>query len=424
MLVKLIKGAIVSALTSTFYPGVTHRELFSKIRTLAKSGRALFLHGAPGIGKSEGLIAAGADPGIKQIAWSKWGAGKGIFVSEDLVKAAWEAMGLPFEPELPNLEVIQLTIPQMESEDFTGAPFHKWLDKDGNERATVWAPSEFLRHPYPVIMFLDEVSSADVRVQKVLLQIVQERKVFNVSLADGTIVVMAGNRAEDRAAVKTVPFPLGNRASHWTMQVDHESWEDWAKTRKDIPACFMGWVHNKKEEALLNFDPENESLAQLTPRSFYAAANDYFYGMEDGLEWDEIRDLIHSEIGTVDGLALCAYLQLRNELPSWDEIVRQGAKAKLPGRGHVDRVYYVVSIMLDHFRRMKEYSKDVDPVLAYVGALAKDAPDAVDALAWMFNELLAVHPADTNLGKTLLNKACEIDGLAEKVGGFFEKVRT
>lgn len=407
----------------SLYPSITHSRIAGHLVNAAKSKRAIFLHGAPGIGKSQGVIATGKLDVLKDVAWGQWAADKG-YSPEQLREESWKAMGLKPGQGLPDLEVTQLTIPQMESEDFTGAPFHKSLNQEGTERSTVWAPSDFLRKPYPVILFLDEVSSADVRVQKVLLQIVQERRVFNVALAEGSIVILAGNRAEDRASVKTVPFPLGNRCRHYTMEVDAASWLDWARTQEDIPGVFSGWVKDRGERGLIDFKSDDDSLAQLTPRSFTDAAYAFKFGMEDGMEWSEIRDIIYATVGSANATALCAYLELKDELPSMEDIIKNGRNCKMPKRGQIDRAYFVSSMIMDQLLRMKEYQeKPVKNLFDYMDGLVDAAPDATDAVAWALGEVITHRKGDSHIGHLMIREAASFKNIRERVAGFYKSVQ-
>lgn len=64
----------------------------------------------------------------------------------------------------------------------------------------------------PVLLFLDEITSALPAVQAALFQVFLDRKAGGQALPQGTYVVAAGNLASDRSVVEELARPLLNRA--------------------------------------------------------------------------------------------------------------------------------------------------------------------------------------------------------------------
>lgn len=390
-------------MTAEPYPVLTPDRLPSVLALAAASRRALFLHGAAGVGKSAVILATGREAALKTVAWGQWR----------------QATGKPLGEAMPDLEVIHLTIPQMEAEDFTGVPWHRRVSAEGatEDRATSWAPVDFLRRPSPVVLFLDEVNAAELRVQKVLLQIVQERKVFNVSLAPGTVVVLAGNRAQDRAALKTVPFPLGNRCAHYSFEPTAEAWLAWAE-REGLPEGIRAYVAQHREAGLFAYDPDDPSLAQLTPRSLEAAARAVMAVSDLGLPDREAEDAVLANLGQAQGLRLLAFLRLRNEIPTWEEILQDPAGARLPPQGLVDRVYAVAALLLEGLARPGLGEEPLAAALGYADRLAAERPEAVDALVWLAAELLRRQPVATAEGARVVNAFASLPVLGPRAAAF------
>lgn len=385
------------------YPLLTPDRLPAVLALAASSRRALFLHGAAGVGKSAVILASGSAPALKAVAWGQW----------------HQAKGTPLPNQFPDLEVIHLTIPQMEAEDFTGVPWHRRVSAEGapEDRATSWAPVDFLRHPEPVVLFLDEVNAAELRVQKVLLQIVQERKVFNVALAPGTVVVLAGNRAQDRAALKTVPFPLGNRCAHYAFEPTAAAWLAWAH-QEGLPEGIVAYVAQHREAGLFAYDPDDPSLAQLTPRSLEAAARAMMAVAALGLSDRESEDAVLANLGQAQGLRLLAFLRLRDELPTWDDIRRDPLGAKLPPKGLVDRIYAVAAMLLEGLGQPDLGEEALAAGLGYTDRLASERPEAMDALVWLASELLRRRSPSTPAGARLLNGLAALPTLGPKASSF------
>ncbi len=391
-------------MSDVFYPLIKPEQLPLHLAAAAMADRSLFLHGGAGIGKSTLIALAARDPKVKRIAWSKWSI----------------ATGNPIPEPLPDLEVVHLTIPQHEAEDFTGVPRH--MRQGEGDWVTAWTPVEVFRRPHPVVLFLDEVSAAETRVQKVLLQLVQEHRIANVFLTPGTVVVLAGNRVEDRAHLKSVPFPLGNRCAHYLMEPSAEAWIAWSR-KEDLPGVFIAWVAQQREAALFAYNPEDPSLAQLTPRSLEGAARGYAAGMEMGMGPEDLEDVVLANLGQAQGTKLNAYLRLRHELPTWSEIVSNPAGAKLPARGAIDRNYYICGMVMEHLCCEDVPEVEIGAAMAYMGRFAQEATEGIDALAWMLLEVMKTAPPASPRGKAILGSVGSHPTLAQKVMPFVKTFR-
>lgn len=429
-------------MSSVSYPFLKPERLVHQIVANAVAGRAVFIHGNAGIGKSQQIYRICSDSLLKAVAWGKWleaqgldrkdtraawvawaafnrigngkddetpklqvDAGAGPVESEDpaetekkrlaalAAEAAWidEVAALHGKGilEFPDLAMVHLTIPQHEPEDFLGVPRHKRVAGSGtdDDMVTAWAPVEAFRSPLPFVLFLDEVSAAETRTQKVLLQLVQERKIANVKLAEGTIVLLAGNLAEDRAALKSVPFPLGNRCAHYQMRVSSKSWIKWAEP-EGISAIFRAYVEERKESALHGYKAEDPSLAQLTPRSLAGAAQAWQAGVELGFEAEELEDLVCANIGNGSGRDLLSYLRLSEKLPKWNELSTSPDAAGLPQKGDLSMTYYAMGMILDNVRDLSLDKKAGENAFKWVQRVVIANPFTVDAVAWMLSEIV------------------------------------
>src|SRR6185436_16722342 len=91
--------------------------------------------------------------------------------------------------------------------------------------------------PEPFCLFLDELPACAPDVQKAFYSLLLERRLGEHKLPAGTWVVAAGNRAEDRALVRTISSALVNRVIILQIRVDVAEWVNWARrsgVRKEI----------------------------------------------------------------------------------------------------------------------------------------------------------------------------------------------
>jgi len=122
------------------------------------------------------------------------------------------------------LECRSLLGTQIAPEDVSGVP------RIVGERSVFCPPRVLLpENPEPFCLFLDELPAAPPDIQKAFYSLLLERRVGEFPLPEGSWVVAAGNRAEDRALVRSMSSALVNRVLIAHVQVDRKEWLVWAK---------------------------------------------------------------------------------------------------------------------------------------------------------------------------------------------------
>jgi hypothetical protein len=138
----------------------------------------------------------------------------GVGKSDAVRQAAAEA-GLPCRSLLGT---------QIAPEDVSGIP------RIVGERSVFCPPRVLLpERPEPFCLFLDELPACAPDVQKAFYSLLLERRLGEHLLPEGSWVVAAGNRAEDRALVRTISSALVNRVFILNVRVDVKQWLAWAK---------------------------------------------------------------------------------------------------------------------------------------------------------------------------------------------------
>jgi len=144
--------------------------------------RPVFVWGAPGIGKSA------------------------------LVQRFADAVGIP---------CVSLLGSQLAPEDLVGVP----QIVDGKSR---FCPPTTIARDEPYCLFLDELNACSHEVQKAFYSLIHERRIAEYVLPRGSVVIGAGNRAQDNAIVKPMSSALVNRMIHVHLKVSHRDWLAWA----------------------------------------------------------------------------------------------------------------------------------------------------------------------------------------------------
>ena len=137
----------------------------------------------------------------------------GVGKSDTVAQAAREA-GMPCRSLLGT---------QIAPEDVSGVP------QIVGERSVFCPPRVLLpESDEPFCLFLDELPACTPDVQKAFYSLLLERRIGEHRLPKGSWVVAAGNRAEDRALVRTISSALVNRVIVLNVRVDVGEWTRWA----------------------------------------------------------------------------------------------------------------------------------------------------------------------------------------------------
>jgi hypothetical protein len=117
----------------------------------------------------------------------------------------------------------------------------------------------------PFCLFLDELPACTPDVQKAFYSLLLERRIGEHRLPRGSWVVAAGNRAEDRALVRTISSALVNRVLVLNVRVDVGEWTRWATGHGVRPEIihFIG-----ESPDALNRPVPLEPVPFSTPRSW------------------------------------------------------------------------------------------------------------------------------------------------------------
>ena len=144
--------------------------------------RPVFIWGAPGIGKSS------------------------------IVEQFASEFGLP---------CVSLLGSQLAPEDIIGVP-------QIIAGKSVFCPPRSIAREEPYCLFLDELNACSQEVQKAFYSLIHERRIGEYRLPAGSIVIGAGNRAQDSAIVKPMSSALINRMFHVELSASPRAWLQWA----------------------------------------------------------------------------------------------------------------------------------------------------------------------------------------------------
>jgi len=186
--------------------------------------RPVFIWGAPGIGKSS------------------------------LVRQFADRLGL---------DCVSLLGSQLAPEDLIGVP----QIVDGKSR---FCPPQMIARERAYCLFLDELNACTHEVQKSFYSLIHERRVGDYVLPEGSIVLGAGNRAQDSAIVRPMSSALMNRMVHVHLRVSHRDWLAWAEAN-GIHPWVTEYIGNRPDH-LWSPPPKTEEPFS-SPRSWHMVSD-------------------------------------------------------------------------------------------------------------------------------------------------------
>ncbi len=157
------------------------------------------------------------------------------------------------------LDCVSLLGSQLAPEDLIGVP----RIEDGK---SVFCPPRIIARDTPYLLFVDELNACSFEVQKAFYSLINDRRLGEYQLPAGSIVVGAGNRAQDQAIVKPMSSALMNRMLHVELKASHRDWLAWAYGQ-GVHEWVIGYVETRPDH--LNAAPPKTEETFTTPRSWH-----------------------------------------------------------------------------------------------------------------------------------------------------------
>ncbi len=178
------------------------------------------------------------------------------------------------------LDCVSLLGSQLAPEDLVGVP----QILDGKSR---FCPPELIARETPYVLFLDELNASAPEVQKAFYSLIHERRLANYHLPEGSMVIGAGNRAQDRAITRPMASALMNRMLHIELRASVTDWVAWAEG-VDLHHYVVDYIRARPDH-LTDMPPETEAPFS-TPRAWHMLS-DALRGFGDQLTVEDVTVL-------------------------------------------------------------------------------------------------------------------------------------
>lgn len=202
--------------------------------------------------------------------WGKPGIGKSQIVHHFVTKH--------------DMHLVDLRLTTLESVDLRGLP-----RVDNELKQTIWMRPEFFPvEDKPTVIFLDELTAAEPRIQASSYQLILDRRIGSHVLPPSAWVVGAGNGLDDGSISYGMGDALADRFMHVNVVANAQDWITWSLDNNIHPAVTT-FIRMKPECLDSSQGVDNtEQLVRPSPRS-----------------WERVSHVLHKTSGkTAKSLAV------------------------------------------------------------------------------------------------------------------------
>lgn len=270
------------------------------------------LHGAPGMGKSQICLEVGR------------------------------------RLDIPKDRTLVVNVTHHDVVDFTGVP-------SVTNGYTIFNPTEmfaqFKQGTGKGLIVFEEVAQSSHQHQTWLAGFIEERGNHMFKLDDDVIIMMTGNRPQDRAGAKPLLAHLADRATHFDAETSLDGWCSWAMEQGNVDPMGIAFIR-LRPQLLNDFDPSRRS--NPTERSW----TKLFTQIPTDLPTDLYMYACEGKVGEGAAAEWVAARDMMKKMPSIDSIRLHPDKAEIPEEPAVQFAVATAMSMTateDSFPRDMEY---------------------------------------------------------------------
>lgn len=327
---------------------LTPRELMDFLLNVAPV-RPVFIWGPPGIGKSS-IVAQFA-----------------------------ENVGLP---------CVSLLGSQLAPEDLIGVP-----KIEGGK--TYFHPPAQIAREEPYCLFLDELNACSHDVQKAFYSLINDRRIGEYALPAGSVVIGAGNRAQDAAIVRPLSSALINRLIHVQLRASATDWLAWAE-QSGIDPLILDYIRLRPDQ-LWSKPPKHEEPFS-TPRA-WSFLSDAWQAYAGSNRTEKVADLLASGLlSPAHARSFVAFFRQRQRAFDLTSILK-GERRWPEAPDERDILYFLVQSF--RAQLIKELPPEGGKISGAVRELSLRAKDALIQLSRISVEMAQLVLANDDNGASL-----------------------
>jgi hypothetical protein len=228
---------------------------------------------------------------------------------------------------------------------------------DGSYRTRYGVPEDYPDSDYQgtVVLFIEELPNASKATMNSLLQLILNGRIGTYQLPPNTIIVAAGNRAIDRAAVNEMPTPVKNRFAHYTLEPNIDDWVSWA-VQNNVDPSITSFLRYRPT-LLHNMDAKDNAFP--TPRSWWM--------LNRKLPFVDKQDMFFSVAAVIgDGAAgeYIAHRAIYNDVPDIDDLLANPGTIAVPREASILYAIagaFAAHVTEDNFASIMRFTRRMPP---------------------------------------------------------------
>lgn len=276
---------------------------------------------------------------------------------------------------------------------------------DRERKVTEYAPnarfriSEAIAENRPVLIMIDEFTKAMGPVQNMLHPLLEVKKrLGDLHLPKGSIVFLTGNLATDGVG-DVLKAHTRNRLTVLNVRKPSaDEWIDWGVSSGRIDPVVLAWVRayphamasytdGDQESNPYIYNPKAAQFGYVSPRSLEKASN--IVRNRHRYDSETLTHALKGTIGEAGARDMESYVAYQDQLPAWDEVVREPTKAKVPDSAGACAVMVfgaVAKVTRESFGAAMKYLERFEPEWQTVFALNVAKNPDKQAIAFSSNE--------------------------------------
>jgi MoxR-like ATPase len=282
------------------------------------------------------------------------------------------------------LECVSLLGSQLAPEDLIGVP-----RIDGGK--TRFHPPAQIARELAYCLFLDELNACSHDVQKAFYSLINDRRIGEYELPAGSVVVGAGNRAQDAAIVRPLSSALINRLIHVQLRASASDWLEWAQNA-GVDPMVIDYIRLRPDQLWAKPPKHEEPFS--TPRA-WAFLSEAWRAYSESNRTEQVADMLASGLLTpAHARSFVAFFRQRQRAFDLAAILK--GEAKWPDRPEERDILY---FLVHSFRAqlIKELPPEGVKLSRSVRQLSLSAKDALVQLSRISVEMAQlVLAADEN----------------------------
>lgn len=253
----------------------------------------------------------------------------------------WEEPIVPYLQSSPGMGKTSVTMLAAETtgcefRGFIGAQYDPaemagFIFFDAANRQSWRAKPDFLPAEGEWVVLCDEFAQMTMMQKNIMAQLIQERRLGDHRLSPHATLVLAGNRAQDRAGAQPDPTHVTDRVFFVNVMADFEDWSVWALANGVRPEIVS---YLKYRSMWFNkFDPAAKKNA--TPRGWTKVSTVLNMNLTPSIELAAIQ----GQVGPGAASDFTGYLRVYRDLPDIDMVLANPKTHPMPEKNKADVIY-------------------------------------------------------------------------------------